>query len=338
MMPSRIPLQGGEAAEPPGSSAGALGPGLGHHHVHRHHEHVRADHGFLVSPPCLIEALCGLAFIALRRRADSVGTLPQTARADHAPGRCGCGHASIGAVHQPHDDILTRSPALSTDAERIAGASAVLFDLDGTLIDTVELIRVSFEHATRTVLGEAIPDEITMAGVGQPLLRQFREMAPGHEDELLRVYREFNMAHHDDFARAYPGTREVLEDLRARGVRMGVVTSKGTAAATLGLATFGLADFFEVVVTADDVSVHKPDPHPLRHAADAMGVELRYCVYLGDSPHDMQAALGGGAVPVAALWGAFTADEVLVPGVRLALGSIADLPALLFGDARRFAV
>jgi pyrophosphatase PpaX len=206
---------------------------------------------------------------------------------------------------------------------------AVLFDLDGTLIDTVELIRVSFRHATRAVLGYEIADEITMANVGQPLRQQFHDMAPDHAEELLRVYRAFNMAHHDELAKAYPGTTEVLAELQARGIPMGVVTSKGTQAATRGIDHFGLRPFLQVVVTADDVEIHKPDPHPLRVAAGLMGVELEYCIYVGDSPHDMAAAIAGGAIAVAALWGAFPEEQVVVPGTAFALASIADLPGLL---------
>ncbi len=214
-------------------------------------------------------------------------------------------------------------------AERLRHLQAVLFDLDGTLIDTVELIRVSFRFATRTVLGYELPDEVTMANVGQPLARQFRDMAPDHAEELLRVYREFNMAHHDELAKAYPGTIEVLEQMQARGIPMGIVTSKGTQAAARGIDHFGLGPFMQVVVTADDVEIHKPDPHPLRFAATLMGVELGYCIYVGDSPHDMQAAVAGGAIAVAALWGAFTRDEVVVPGTSFAMNSITELPALI---------
>jgi pyrophosphatase PpaX len=223
-------------------------------------------------------------------------------------------------------------------ADRLKDVRAVLFDLDGTLIDTVELIRVSFRYATEAVLGESIPDEITMANVGQPLMTQFTDMAPDHADELLRVYRAFNMEHHDDLAHSYPGTTAVLEGLASRGVRMGVVTSKGTQAATRGLELFGLTRFFEVIVTADDVPFHKPDPYPLRAAAASMGVPLEYCVYLGDSPHDMQAAISGDAIAVAALWGAFSETEVLAPGPAYALASIEELPALLDGSFERFAV
>lgn len=229
------------------------------------------------------------------------------------------------------------SPSM-TPADRLKDIRAVLFDLDGTLIDTVELIRVSFRYATRTVLGEELPDEVTMAGVGQPLAQQFRDMAPQHANELLRVYREFNHAHHDELAKEYPGTQETLRELARRGVPMGIVTSKGTTAATMGIQRFGLGGFMSVVVTADDVPRHKPDPLPLEFAAGLLGVGMGYCVYLGDSPHDMQAALSANAVAVAALWGAFARGDVLMPGPSFALADITDLPALLDGHAERFAV
>jgi pyrophosphatase PpaX len=245
--------------------------------------------------------------------------------------------ATIGAVTQTAPTPAIHEP-LAPPAERLACVRAVLFDLDGTLIDTIELIRVSFRYATEKVLGEALPDELTMANVGQPLRTQFEDLAPEHADELVRVYREFNAVHHDELAKAYPGTVEVLQELAARGVRMGVVTSKGSAGAGKGLDLFGLRSFFEVVVSADDVPTHKPDPYPLRFAASAMGVPLGYCVYIGDSPHDMQAAVSGGAIAVAALWGAFSADDVLAPGPAFALNAIGELPSLLFGDPGNYEV
>jgi pyrophosphatase PpaX len=236
----------------------------------------------------------------------------------------------VNAPAHPRDHSpATPLPGATAGPERLRELKAVLFDLDGTLIDTIELIKVSFRHATRTVLGREYPDEVTMRNVGQPLLTQFRDIAPGHEDELLRVYREFNMAHHDEMAKAYPGTLEALDDVRRAGLPIGVVTSKGTAGTTKGIALFGLAPYLDVVVTADDVDVHKPDPHPLRVAAGLLGVELGYCMYVGDSPHDMQAAVAGGAIAVAALWGAFPREEVVVPGTSYALDSIRELPGLL---------
>jgi pyrophosphatase PpaX len=152
------------------------------------------------------------------------------------------------------------------------------------------------------------------------------------------VYREFNQAHHDELARPYPGTVEALTEIARHGMPMGVVTSKGTEGARRGLTLFGLDGFFQVVVTADDVPIHKPDPYPLNAAAAALGIPLGYCVYVGDSPHDMQAAVSGGAIAVAALWGAFSSREVLAPGPAFALHDIGELPGLLFRDRDRRAV
>jgi pyrophosphatase PpaX len=226
----------------------------------------------------------------------------------------------------------------ATPIERLAGVEAVLFDLDGTLIDTVELILTSFRHATREVLGESLPDQVMMAGVGKPLIKQMREFAPEHADELLRVYREHNAEAHDRMVREYPGTEEVLAGLADEGMPMGVVTSKGTPMTLRGLRLFDLERYFGVVVTADMVELHKPDPHPVRHAAELLGVDVTRCVYLGDSPHDMEAALASGAIAVAALWGAFTTEQVLEPKPHFALSSIRELPALLAGDGERFAL
>ena len=240
---------------------------------------------------------------------------------------------TIEPVEQHPSQQTGSCEPLAPVAERLAHIRAVLFDLDGTLIDTVELIRVSFRYATEKVLGEALPDELTMANVGQPLRTQFEDLVPGRADELVRVYREFNSVHHDDLVREYAGTADVLREIASRGIPMGVVTSKGTEGAMRGLRYFGLADFFEVIVSADDVPIHKPDPYPLRFAAEAIGVPLEYCVYVGDSPHDMQAAISGGAIAVAALWGAFSEQDVLAPAPPYALHDIGQLPELLFGEA-----
>lgn len=207
-----------------------------------------------------------------------------------------------------------------------------MFDLDGTLIDTVALILRSFRYATATVLGASPPDEVLMRNVGVPLAAQMRELAPEHADELLRVYREHNARHHDEMIAAYPGTRETLAELQAGGYRLGVVTSKGTPMATRGLAALDLGEFFPVVVTADDVTTHKPEPEPLLHAARLLGATPDECMYVGDSPHDMSAARAAGVIAVAALWGAFQADAVMAPGPEYALRSITELPGLLETD------
>ncbi len=239
----------------------------------------------------------------------------------------------------PSESETARESSAPSLARGPDGVAAVLFDLDGTLIDTVELIRLSFRHATSTVLGEAIPDELTMAGVGRPLLRQFGDLAPGHEEELLRVYRAFNTAHHDELARAYPGTREALALLEGPGLPHGGRDEQGKGERRA---------WPERVRPVRVLRGHRDGRRRSRAQTRPVPAAVRgrsRCTSTwvivstsGDSPHDMLAAVAGGAVAVAALWGAFTADEVLMPGVPFALASISQLPELLLDDARPFAI
>lgn len=223
---------------------------------------------------------------------------------------------------------------------RLAHLEAVLFDLDGTLIDTIPLILDSFRHATRTVLGQPVADDVLARNIGVPLAIQMREFTDDDAlaDELLRAYREHNRAHHDQRARLFEGTAEALALIAARGVPMGVVTSKAREIALRGLDLFDLGRFFEVVVSMDDVDRFKPDPFPLFKAAEAMGVAASTTAYVGDSPHDVDAANRAGALSIAAPWGVSTRDRLLEAQPHFILDSMADLPELLFGDARPFEV
>lgn len=214
---------------------------------------------------------------------------------------------------------------------RLSSVQAVLFDLDGTLIDTISLILASMRHATQTVLGEQFDDEQLLCNVGIPLLTQMRTFSEAHAEELVRTYREHNHVVHDEMIREYPGTAEALQVLGERGLPMGVVTSKSRAVAIRGMDLFGLRDHFGVVVCADDVEKHKPDPYPIRFAARNLGVSAERCVYVGDSPHDVAAANGAGAISVAALWGAFSATALAQARPRFTVADISDLPPLLFG-------
>lgn len=207
--------------------------------------------------------------------------------------------------------------------------NVVLFDLDGTLVDTVTLILTSFRHATAVVLGAPLPDEVLMRDVGIPLAKQMSTFSAERADELVEVYREHNAQVHDELIAEYPGVKEVLAELVGAGKRLGVVTSKSRHLAERALTLFELGDYFEVVVACEDVEKHKPDPDPIIHAARLLGVEAAECVYVGDSPHDMNAALSAGALAVAALWGAFPEETVTAPGPHFSAATIHDVIGIL---------
>lgn len=185
--------------------------------------------------------------------------------------------------------------------------STFLFDLDGTLIDSIELILTSYQHTLQRHRGHVPPVEIWLAGLGTPLRAQFRRFSDdaAEIEAMVATYQAHNLAHHDALVRDYPGVRDMVRTLRARGVRLGVVTSKRRPGTILGLKKGGFDGLFDVLVTADDVERHKPNPEPVERALEQLEAAPAETVFVGDSPHDMAAGKGAGVATAAVLWGPF---------------------------------
>ena len=211
----------------------------------------------------------------------------------------------------------------------------VLFDLDGTLIDTYDIILASFRHTTRTVLGREIPDEVLMQKVGQPLVTQMWDFTDDQEvhDRLVDEYRAHNDVIHDERVALFPGVADALADLAAMGCPMGVVTSKRSGLARRALELTGVAGRFAFVLGPDECPAHKPDPAPVAQGCAELGLTPARCLYVGDSPFDIQAGNGAGCATAAALWGMFPPEVLAAEGPTFTLESMAELPAL----ARRLA-
>lgn len=202
-----------------------------------------------------------------------------------------------------------------------------LFDLDGTVLDTYAPILESMRYATKTVFGEALPDSKLVSMVGQPLVTQMQAFAAergcGSEiaDELTRVYREYNERDLDEKSFPFPGIPEAIASLKNAGFTVGVVTSKRAVLATKSLKAHGLFDAFACVNGAEDSTAHKPDPDPLLTAAKKLGVSPDRCVYVGDSPYDLQAAHAANMSCVGVTWGKFFGRDILLeqmPSVLIA--------------------
>ena len=186
--------------------------------------------------------------------------------------------------------------------------TAVLFDLDGTLIDSIELIRQSFRHTMLTHRGQPPEESAWLSGLGTPLRTQFRAFTtdPDEIEAMMATYRAHNNANHDAMIKEYPGARDAVLALKARGIKLGIVTSKLTKGAHRGLARAGFDGLFNVVVGADDVTVHKPEAAPVLFALNHLGVSPAEAVMVGDSPHDITAGHRAGTRTAAALWGPFS--------------------------------
>ncbi|MGB3635036.1 MAG: HAD-IA family hydrolase [Rubrobacteraceae bacterium] len=195
--------------------------------------------------------------------------------------------------------------------------TAALFDFDGTLVDTTELIYQSHRRATREVFGHEPSRETLMANVGQPLPQQMaalieketdgRAGADELVDELMESYRVQQDELHQDLIEEFPGVEEALSRLRDAGVGIAVVTSKRRASVEKAIETFpGLDNVANHFVTMDDTDEHKPKPAPLLKGLELLGgVPIEEAAYVGDSPHDVDAAHAAGVTSVAISWGAF---------------------------------
>lgn len=184
---------------------------------------------------------------------------------------------------------------------------AVLYDFDGTLADSTELIMRSYRHTMTAHLGECPPDERWLEGFGTPLRTQIERFArsPAEVTAMLDTYRDFQALHHDDLLRPFPGVVEVVRALAERGVALAIVTSKHRESTLRGMGLCGILDHFAEIVTPEDVTHPKPHPEPVLHAMERLGVEPAETLFVGDSPHDMAAGRAAGALTAAALWGPF---------------------------------
>jgi pyrophosphatase PpaX len=189
---------------------------------------------------------------------------------------------------------------------------AVLFDLDGTLIDSVPLILESFHHSFMAC-GLPVPSgRELLGGIGTPLDVHFARYAPEAVlvARLVACYREHNLAHHDARIAAFPGVRGMLEAIRALRVPRAVVTSKNRSTAERGLRVAGLAHLIDVIVSSDDVGRPKPHAEPAERATALLGVPAARTLFVGDSLHDLHCGRAAGVRTAAALWGPFRRDQL----------------------------
>src|SRR5512132_3741184 len=188
----------------------------------------------------------------------------------------------------------------------------VLFDLDGTLIDSGPIIVASMKHAARKVLGREVEEEILTAAIGGPgLVAQMEALDPARVDDLVDAYRAHNEPLHEELE-AFWEVVEVLPRLRSEGRRLGIVTAKRRATVRLAFDRLPqLEENFDVIIGAEDTERHKPDPDPLLEALRRLGASPADAAYVGDSPFDIWSAKAAGVHAVAVGWGGIHAAERL---------------------------
>lgn len=217
------------------------------------------------------------------------------------------------------------------DVKNPAQPTALLFDLDGTLVDTIELIMQSMEFAFADFDGPRPSRELWLEGLGIPLRTQLAAHARTAEqlEWMIARYRLFQGEHHDHMTLLYPGVREVLAELRAAGHPMAIVTSKFHAGAVKALTHVACIEHFDAIIGGDSAEFAKPHPEPVRLALRRLGREPDNAIMIGDSPHDIRAGNAAGVQTAAVLWGPFTRAQLRAAEPTYWLESISELPALV---------
>jgi len=207
---------------------------------------------------------------------------------------------------------------------------AVLFDVDGTLLDTVEFILASVHHAFE---GHPRPptDEEWIAGIGSPLRVMAERHTSGPEEaaRIMERYRAHQREHVERLTRPFDSALEVVRELSCRGHPMGVVTGKSDASAARALALTGLAPYLGAIVGTTSCPEHKPSPVPVLRALQRLDRTPEEALFLGDSVLDVQAGNAAGVVSVGALWGAASREALAAAGARHLLEELAEVPALV---------
>jgi pyrophosphatase PpaX len=190
-------------------------------------------------------------------------------------------------------------------------ATAVVFDLDGTLIDSFGLIDASFRHAAASVLDRALSEDEVMARWGEPLPARAAHLGAGRVDELIAAYTAYYDANQDRLCRPFASVPEMLAALAARGVRMGVATSKRRRSTRQAIERCGLARWIGAAISAEDVPAPKPAADPVLAALRCLRVAPARAWMVGDGVFDIEAARRAGVRSVAALWGTREREALL---------------------------
>ncbi len=212
----------------------------------------------------------------------------------------------------------------------------LLFDLDGTLVDTIELLCQSMEFAFADYDGPRPTRDQWIAGIGTTLRSQLLAFSRESADLewLIARYRIYQTEHFESMTAPYPGVTEVLTALHGAGHPLGVVTSKFHALARKVLDHVGYTPLFRVIVGGDSIENPKPHPEPVHFALAQLGASPAQTIFVGDSPHDIKSGNAAGVATAACLWGPFDRPTLAAAAPTHWLTSIYELPALARSHGR----
>lgn len=178
----------------------------------------------------------------------------------------------------------------------------LLFDLDGTLINTNDLIISSFMHTLEHYYPGQYKKEDVLQFMGPPLMDSFNKLDREKAEEMAQFYRDYNHSKHDELVTEFEGVYDTIKTLHEQGYKLAIVTTKKRYTVEMGLKLTKLDPFFDVVVTLDDVTHAKPDPEPLLKALEQLGSKPENAIMVGDNNHDIEGGKNTGTLTAGVAW------------------------------------
>ena len=205
----------------------------------------------------------------------------------------------------------------------------ILFDLDGTLLDTNDMIIQSFNHTYRKHLQKEVPREEIVRNFGETLITTLTRDCPHCVEEALATYRGFQVENFDRLITIHTGVKEYVKKLHDRGYVLAIVTSRLSESVMRGLNHFDLTGYFDCIIGADDTEKHKPDPEPALMALEKLGFRPEEAIFVGDSPFDVLCAKNAGITSVVVSWSALPREVYMEHNPDYVVDSMEELMELV---------
>ena len=185
----------------------------------------------------------------------------------------------------------------------------ILFDLDGTLINSLPLIKKTFQKVFAEMNIPWNNGEVLKA-IGLPLRQICQQVSVDKAEDCFNLYQLYQREEHAALTKLYPGTLETMQAMQSKGYTLGLVTSKRRALVDEELILTGLSDFFTITVTVNDTTKPKPEPDPVWKALELLKAQPEQAIFIGDSWYDLLAGQQAGVMTAGVTWGMASKEEL----------------------------
>lgn len=199
-----------------------------------------------------------------------------------------------------YNDMRWNEKGDETEMDKI---DTVLFDFDGTIMDTNNVILMSWQHTFKTLENREEKVETLVKTFGEPLETTMRKFFPHiPTEESIEIYRSYHRDNFGELIDLFPGMKELLAKVKGGGFKTGLVTSRLWHTTRQGMEKYGIEEYFDAVVTAEDTTRHKPDPQPVNIALEKLEAKPQQAIMLGDTMFDILCARNAGVRSVLVAW------------------------------------